>query len=233
MKNQPRIFAPKGIEVTFPNQNNILPKDLISLSKEYVMHIPQLMEHIQKEYVTILFLRKEVDGIFRKKVEGKVSKINFSDKSFDFCPKENEETGSVIHCRTDNVLGLIPIIPDCDINPFQNSHTKQGMEYIHSLRKMRELAKLCVGTTHKAVLFYRDKNARTEEICSEIIKVNKSNLEIINHKSERIFEGGKSVILGKRNTTELNISTKKYLYGISVIFGSEHNISPFDDGDEF
>lgn len=234
-----------GTKVTFENFLKVEPEDLIAFSKEYLNHVSELMKYLtRKRQLQLCLKRINPNGSVQEKmIHGFVSNIDPEKKSFEFFSGEDfygnhYEEGIKTFIRTDNVLGLVPLLPNTGINPYKNSSFPMTLEYFRCLEKMKRLLNTCVGIEHMVTLFFRFNKANELRrngnffMETQVLKVNKSNVEIkFLRSSAYVNEENFIADIVPRIRTVLFTTPERYLSTVRISSMEKPEFNPHDDED--
>lgn len=237
---QKKLTSPVVIE--FPDFKTVEPSDLITFSDEYEAHRAELVSTLQmiegKNGFMLRTVRVGRDGNI-KSLDRVGTVENLNKDGFTFISQmggegfKDDDQGEKTHIRFNNVLGEVPLLPSTQIeNPFDfGSHFES---YLIFQEKVRTLLKEGVGKTHKLTLHLRyGKDYPTRRngkffVEGEILKVNKSNLEINRLKS---FSGNMDNytldIVPKEKAIRF-ITSKCYIWKVEYLPDVKNQINPFD-----
>ena len=240
------ILTEDHTTIAFSDYKKIEPEDLISLSKEYNDHIPELKTYLKKflkRVVEIHFVRiKDVNGgLIEKTIMGTIEELTekyFKFSAFKDISGTKYEIPYVSIVRFDNVLGIIPVLPKFKgVKIYENNSSKKTKIYFDQLEKIKILMKKSVGTIHTATLYYRYSKkkpvlrAGNYQVLCEIKKVNNSNVEYKHCRTYAYVSKQESyvVCVPLENEVDRFIAPDRYLWKVEIIFGKKCQINFGDE----
>jgi hypothetical protein len=131
----------------------------------------------------------------------------------------------------DNVLGIIPIIPNFEIKKIlMRNKNEISKEYFYFLAQVRRALKDTLGMKHYVELYFNNF-----VIECEILEVNKSNIKICQKRkySTERDQDGKYVLvdLVPQEKFILFLEKEDALLNVNINFGFTLKINPYDDED--
>jgi len=230
------------IEFENSDKCKVRPSDLIIFTKEYLEYVPELLKKIKKSIghtIELRITRMKLNGEIQEKVIMAYVVAILDEKTFEITTTEDMDSKYdypfPITIRIDNPLGLVPTLPERDyINIYRFDSKELNRKYFSFLCEAKKILRSGLDKKHSTTLTYRFNDHIKKVVDCELKKVNKSNIEMSEFRS-RSYNDGKlvSVLLGKGTQVVLNICPEFYLSRCSITTEREHDISPYDDGEEF
>ena len=232
--------------IEIPMDTLMQPSQMISLKIGYeTKEAALVMEAVKKSVSRMIKIREarinSHGEILQKEVSGTIK--SFTENSFTLITREDlDGTYGEDHEKTiriDNPLGIIPLLPSTpeDYRPFRFC-PKRIKGYLEFILRVKKLAEKNISRSHSATLYYFTGEKKKEIIECEIVKANRSNLEIIQIKLTKFKEDNKiqSILLASSENpiskVKLHITPSRYLYKIRISTGQRHVFSGFDDYEE-
>jgi len=230
MKNTDKIKR-----IKFEQPNVLDPRNLITFSREYKAHIPTLVDFLKSkvgQIVSLPFSRINDDGVVKCKIiAGTVTKVD--DKEFTFTSDMdvyiNYDDEHRLVKTFDNVIGDVPMMPDFQGEVFSFDESVY-FEYTNTLSQMKELLTECVGHQHRVKLSFRSLS-NTKEVECKILKVNKSNIGVLQESS--IVKPAGAIILGPLRTNLKFVTPTYFLSEVAVFYGKHQPVYAFDEQETF
>lgn len=232
------------VVIEFPDFKSIEPEDLITFSNQYETHRSEIISTLRliqdKSGFNLMTVRVGHDGQLKwKERTGMVRSV--TDDGFTFISRiegegvKDDDHGEKTYIRFHNVLGEVPMLSSMHLaTPF-----KFGGQLTGYLAFQKKVKNLLVGEVNSARIFLRygkdyprRKNGKILEC--EILKVNKSNIEIKFFRGDAGEEGHRSIELspGRKKIVRF-ITSKFYISKIQYSKGIKNTINAFDEGEEF
>lgn len=236
-----QVLTTNKVVVEFPNYEFIEPAELITLSKEYKNRKAEIIDVLRKNkgrLMSIFIARMQHAGMWgKKKITGTVYSV--SDNQFTFITNEDYyskyENNIELIINFENILGNVPLLLSMEeVIPFKFGKKFDG--YLKFKREIRCLLKKEVGVAHSAILYFRygkDNFLRREgnfHIECEILKVNRSNVEIRHSKSLAfINKNNHYLVTGEYEMVKNFVSLDCYLWKVVISPGIKSLSNSFDE----
>ena len=235
--------------IYFPQFALVEPHELLSFHPSYTDgHVPflkrYLTENLNRTDTHLTLKRVQPSGLLLGKTVSGVVKGVF-DNYVQFYTNQDVENEydeyRDITIRFDNVLGIIPLIPQLPNSPEIDlvtiSNSNEFFSYTQVLEKMTDLlSRAAVAETHTATIYFRYKKEDevrfhgNYKVDCKILEVNKSNVLIQHHKTSAYVSPEEFIVESAPYNKYIRyIAPQYYMRGVTIEFGYDRDTNFYAD----
>lgn len=235
------------VVIEFPDFKTVEPSDLIIFSEQYEVHRSEIISTLKaiqdKSGFNLMTVRVGQDGQLKwKERTGTVRSV--TDDGFTFISQiggegvKDHDEGEKADIGFYNVLGEVPMLPSMHLaSPFKFGGQLTG--YLAFQKKVKNLLSVKVGEINSTKIYLRygkdyPRRKTGKIIECEILKVNRSNMEIKFFKSDTGENVTRCIEIspGRKKIVRF-ITSKFYISRVECSPGIKNTINAFDEGEEF